>query len=148
MLTKINARDWTFEISDGAAEDPELIQIAGINSMTLGRESEERVTTDFDSDGQRESMPMERHRTFQIEGDVIEDSDTGALEPGQARLEVLADLVGPDGLTELVVTSPGGTTFTQQVWVEPGDQSGGTNDGTGFSYTFVRSGKTTKGSAS
>lgn len=145
--TKINARDWTFEINDGDELEPTLIEIAGVNSMTLGRASEERETTDFDSDGQRESIPMQRHRTVALEGDVIEDDTTGALEPGQARLEALAALVGESGRAEFVATSPGGRTFTQQVWVDPGDQGGGNNDGTSFSYTLVRSGATVIGAA-
>lgn len=138
--TKINARDWTFEIDNGSST---LIEIAGINSMTLGHATEERETTDFDSAGQRESMPMQRHRTFTLEGDVIEDDVTGVREAGQARLEALALLVGPSGISSFVATSPGGTKYTQDVWVDPGDQGGGNNAGTSFSYTLVRSGATT-----
>lgn len=138
---KINARDWTFEVHDGANPGV-LLEIPGVNSMTLGRATEETETTDFDSGGHRESEPMQRHRTFQIQGQVREDSVTGALPAAHARLEALADAVGTAALTTFVITSPGGRKFTQKCWVEPGDQSGDTNNKTTFSYTLVRSGAT------
>lgn len=141
-VTKINARDWTFEISDGAAT-PVFTEIGGINTMTIGREATDTDTTTFDSAGQAEHEVMERGRTLEVEGFFLEDTSDGTRDPGQEAVETLADAVGAESLQDIRITSPGGSTWTHKMSCELGDQGGGNNDKTSWSASFTRSGATT-----
>lgn len=147
--TKINARDWTFEIGDGdpGGTGEVYTEIGGINTMTIGREAEDTDTTTFESAGNAEHEVMQRGRTFEVEGFYLEDVADGTRDPGQEMVETVGDAVGTNSLRNLRITSPGGTTLTQQVSVEVGDVGGGNNDKTSWSATFTRSGATTKGVA-
>lgn len=140
---KINARDWTFEIGDGVDPGETFTEIGGINTMTIGRESEDTDTTTFDSAGNAEHNVMQRGRTLEVEGFFLEDPADGTRDPGQQMVEALGDLVGEASLRNIRITSPAGTTWTHKMSVEVGDQGGGNNDKTSWSATFTRSGATT-----
>lgn len=137
---KINARDWGFEIADDADS---LTEIAGVNTMTIGVDTQEADTTDFDSDGDAESEPMQRGETYQLQGFRLEDPDTGLLQPGQRILDTLGRKVAAAAVRQFSATAPGGTTYTMQGWVRPGNQGGGNNDKHSLDVTLVRSGATT-----
>lgn len=139
---KINARDWTFEISDGSAT-PVWTEIGGINTMTIGRESETTDTTTFDSAGEAEHNVMQRGRTLELEGFFLEDPADGTRDPGQEAVETLADAVGEASLQDIRITSPGGTTWTHKMSAELADQGGGNNDKTSWGVSLTRSGATT-----
>lgn len=140
-VVKINARDWTFELSDGAAI-PVFVQIGGVTSVTMSRSSTNEDTTDFDSGGTDEHEIMSRGRTFSIEGRYLMDPADGARDPGQAAVEALADALTYNSLRELRITDPAGGTSTQEVSAELGSIGGGTNSKTSWSATFTRSGAT------
>lgn len=141
-VTKVNARDFTFELSDGDPT-PTWTPIGGITTMTLSRNQEEADNTTFDSNGIPEHYVMSRGRSFSVEGKYLEDPADGTRDPGQAAVEALADLTGPNSLRELRITTPGGTTLTQSVSARLGDVGGGTNDTASWGVEFVRSGDTT-----
>lgn len=144
-VTKVDARAWAFAIWDPAANAGAggYVEVGGINSMTIGRESETTDTTDFDSAGKAEHQIMQRGRTITIEGFHLEDPGTGARDSGQQLVESLAEAVGDASLQDFQITSPGGTTYTQKVSAELGDVGGGNNDKTSWSATLARSGGTT-----
>lgn len=141
--TKVNARDWTFELNTGTEAIPAWTEIGGITSMTIGRESEDVDTTDFASNGVAEHEKMERGRTIELEGFFLEDTGTGTRDAGQAAVETLADAVGSASLDQLRITSPGGKTYTQKVSAELGEIGGGKNDKSSWGVSFTRSGATT-----
>lgn len=141
-VTKINARDWTFELSDMLVT-PTFIQIGGLTSFTISRSSQTADTTDFDSLGNDEHEVMSRGRTISVEGNHLEDPADGTRDAGQDEVESRAGETGSASLADLRITSPGGTIFTQSVTVELGNVGGGTNAKTSWAATFTRSGATT-----
>lgn len=142
-VTKINARDWTFELGNLAAASTTWTQIGGVTSFSVGRSSQQADTADFDSGGVDEHEVMSRGRTITVEGLFLEDPATGARDAGQSAVETLADATGDASLKQLRITSPGGTILTQKVSAELGTVGGGRNAKTSWSVTFTRSGATT-----
>ncbi|WP_228974945.1 phage tail tube protein [Streptomyces sp. DH12] len=141
--TKYNARDVIFQIEDLGTPNT-WIQIAGIDTFSKGHEEETTDTTDFGSEGQAESQKMQIGKTLQLEGKRMQDQATGALDPGQAEVEALAELLGDDSLGRIRFHAPGDTTW--EIWtahVSLGDQGGGNNDKVSWSATFTRSGAST-----
>lgn len=146
--TKYNARDCEFQIEDflnpgtwtaiGAGE-------GAINTFTIGREYETADTTTFGSDGQAEGQNMQLGKTLQLEGFRLKDASTGALDPGQALVELQAERLGADSLTGFRFAAPGDTVWTvwAKAYVQMGDEGGGNNDKVSWSATFTRSGATT-----
>lgn len=141
-VEKYNARDVEFEI-----EDPDTpgtwvaIAPGGIETFTKSHSSETTPTTSFASQGQAESQKMELSKTLSIEGRRLRDPVSGALDPGQALVENLADRLGEDSLSGFRFAHADDTSWT--VWsahVELGDQGGGNNDKVSWSATFTRSG--------
>jgi hypothetical protein len=139
-LQKYNARDVDFQIEDFAAPGT-WITIGGINTFSKSHEEETADTTTFASAGQAESQKMQIGKGLQIEGLRLRDDTTGALDPGQAKVEALSERLGELSLGRVRFSHKNDTTWT--VWtvhVTLGDQGGGNNDKVGWSATFTRSG--------
>lgn len=151
--TKYNARDCYFEIEDflnpgtwvalrtatgGSGE-------GGINTFSLGHEYETADTTTFGSNGRNESQVMQEGKALTLEGFRLKDKVTGALDPGQALVELQAARLGADSLIGFRFAAPGDPTW--EVWAKAhyqlGDQGGGNNDPSGWAVTVTRSGPTT-----
>jgi hypothetical protein len=93
-LVKINARDIQIEVADSSGAT--WIPVGGLNSaVPNGGENEEVVdTTTFDSGGYYEQEVIQRGATLELEGFLLQDAETGALDPGQSRIDALANQVG------------------------------------------------------
>lgn len=142
---KYNARDCEFEIED--LDTPGTwIPIApeGINTFSKGTDSETADTTSFGSEGNAESQKMQIGKTLSLEGFRLKDPVTGDLDPGQAMVERLNELLGEASLGGFRFCAPGDTTW--EVWqahVNLGEEGGGNNDKTTWSAEFTRSGPAT-----
>jgi hypothetical protein len=142
-MPKIAARDWIFQISDGQPT-PTWLDIAEINEFDDDPSANEEVTdgTVFDSDGEYEGRKMQKGRSIELTGFF---SKTGAArDPGQARVEAVAELVGIDSLGALRFRHTSDTSWT--VWnaiVSCPSRGGGNNAFTGFKAKFTRSGAAT-----
>ncbi|MFG3037778.1 phage tail tube protein [Streptomyces sp. NPDC048330] len=142
----IDARGWIFEVED--ADTPNTwLPIAGITSWSMnpGENEETAETTSFDSDGDYEEDVMQRGASITVEGQYRIDKTTKAQDPGQAYVD-------KDWSARLGIDSHNNLRWrheTQTSWVvwdattTPGEQAGGTNEKTGWSATFRKSGKAT-----
>lgn len=144
-MSKINARDWLFEVSlDPSAGVPVWAQIGAVNSWSLSNsEGEESVdTTDFASGGVAESQAMQRGAAISLEGNVKREGVNP--DAGQAAVDTLAELVGEESLGGFRFRHTEDTDWTVwTAWVSKGDNGGGNNDKTSWSATFTRSGVAT-----
>jgi hypothetical protein len=109
---KIPARDWDFEINTGTVGSPTWVAIGGLNSWSHSPTKNDADTTTFDDDGRLSHMPISRGDSFTLEGLFKEDPDDGTRDPGQEAVEAAGEAVGADGVKQLRMTSPGGTTKT------------------------------------
>jgi hypothetical protein len=144
---KIPARDIIIQVSDGAPSNPTWIGITQLTSATRkpGENEETTDTSNFDSEGEYEQLVMQRGSTLELEGWLRKDDDTGELDDGQARIEVLASLKGVESLGKIRFRHPMDTQWTNwDATFSQGDQGGETNDLTSWSATVTKSGKSTK----
>lgn len=138
---QINARDWIFEISDGAGT-PVWLPILGIRkfSLKLSENEESTDTTVFESDGEHESQAMQRGAAMDVEGRMML-TDADVRSPGQLRVEALAGLKGNASLGELRFRHEVQDNWTiWDGWVSLGEKGGENNDKTSWGFTFTKSG--------
>jgi len=142
-ITKVLARDATFEINDGTEAVPDWLEIKGVTSLTFNPTKNDADTTDFDSEGVLEHLPASRGLAFTMGGFRLEDRDTGDRDPGQAAVEAYDALVGPDGLASFRITTPAGDVYAFSASVSVTPHGGGNDDPASWSVTITRSGPTT-----
>lgn len=152
-VQKANARDVRMQVEDylnpGAWTEFRTASFGsgegGINSITISSEYETTDTTTFGSNGRAESQNMQEGRTFVMEGFLLKDPSTGALDPAMALVERQAARLGVSSLTGFRFALPGDTTW--EVWAaahfQLGDKGGGNNDKLSWSCTVTRSGPAT-----
>lgn len=141
---KVNARDIVFQVESSTPDT--WLEIAGLTSATLNQGENEEVaeTTDFDSNGAYEEDVMQRGASWGLEGQLELDDTTGVQDPGQARVESLAALVGAASHGRVRFRHPAQTTW--KVWdatFKLGEQGGGNNDKVSWAATITRSGAST-----
>lgn len=142
---KINARDMVFQVSDGAVS-PTWYSIGGVSSFKVNpSENEETVdTTDFNSQGNYEFEYMQRGAKIEIEGFFMADVSTGARDPGQARLEQAATLMGTLSKVDVRFRYPGSPNWKNwKAGISVGEQGGGNNEKNSFKASIGRSGAST-----
>ncbi|WKD36502.1 phage tail tube protein [Streptomyces xanthophaeus] len=149
---KFNARDVEFQIED-FLNPGTWVSIApgsggtegGVNTFSRSREYETTDTTTFGSDGQAESQIMQLGKIMKLEGFLLKDPSTGALDSGQALIEAQTERLGTDSLCGFRFWMPGDANW--EVWpkahFQVGDTGGGNNDKVGWSCTVTRSGPST-----
>ncbi len=126
-VTKFLARDLTIEI-DGGGSGGDFVEIKGLHSITHAPTSTDAETSDFNSGGRSEHLKAERGDSWTCAGFTLEDVVTGDRDPGQARVEAVAQLIGPEALIRYRITSPGGNTIEFLGSAEVTLSGGGTND--------------------
>jgi predicted secreted protein len=141
--TKINARDWTFEIA-AQATTPTFVEIGGITTFSVSRSDSETETTDFDSDGIYEGQMMQRGKSLSCDGWFLEDASADR-DAGQELVETASGdtAVGDASIFLLRVTSPNGLTDTFDAFFTINDVGGGNNDKSSWGFTATRSGAST-----
>lgn len=138
---KVPARDWTFGIYDPDEGEGEYITIAGLTSFEYSPTKESAETTDFDSEGWDEHIPIGRGAELTFEGFYVED-DGGTRDDGQEYVESLAEKIGPEGLVVLHMESPyGGKELFLEGSIDLGSIGGDTNDATSWGFEFEVNGK-------
>lgn len=141
-VTKFLARDLVIEIgADGSGGG--YIPIKGLNSITHSPTSTDAETSDFNSEGRSEHLKAERGDSWTCAGFTLEDVITGERDPGQARVEAVAQIVGPAALVPFRLTSPGGNTIEFVGSVEVTLSGGGTNDASQWQAVVRASGAIT-----
>jgi hypothetical protein len=143
---KINARDIVVEVFIPDPTTPTWVEVGGLTTATPNpSENEESTdTTTFESLGEYEQEIMQRGATLKLEGFMIKDDATGALDAGQARCEELGALVGVESLGKVRFRHPVDANW--KVWSATfsiGEQGGGNNDKAAWSCTMTRSGAST-----
>lgn len=143
--TKVLARNWLIEVDiDPLATLPTGTAswklMGGINTFTISNDKEDTDTTDFNSGGYSEHIVAGRSNEVSFEGFYIEDMATGDRDEGQAAVESYADLIGPDAITQVRLTSPGGKVRQFFGSFGVGDIGGGNNDATSWGANFTPSG--------
>ncbi|MEU8196338.1 hypothetical protein AB0C10_21380 [Microbispora amethystogenes] len=143
---RINARDMIVEVESATPDT--WVAIEQLQTITVNPgENEETVdVTDMESDGAYEQEIMQRGASMSLEGLALQDSSTGALPAGRARVEAMAgeDKVGSDSLGRVRFRYPASTSW--RIWTctfSLGEQGGATNDKVSWSATITKSGKTT-----
>ncbi|MFY7069582.1 phage tail tube protein [Nocardiopsis changdeensis] len=146
VLHQVPARSIILEVSDGATT-PVWTEVGGKLTVTVNRaENEEFVdTTTMESNGFYSQDKMQEGATLTLEGRLVKDDTTGALEPGQAL--VTANASGKFGIESHAMYRfryPMDTEWT--VWdatTSVGEQGGNHNENTSFNATLSRSGPST-----
>lgn len=143
-LVKISARDIVIQVAE--ANGTTWTPVGGLTSAVPNPSENEEVadTTTFDSRGYYEQEVIQRGATLELEGFLLKDSSTGALDPGQARIETLATEVGSASVGKLRFRHPMDTQW--KVWNATftlGEQGGGNNDKVSWNVTITRSGPST-----
>ena len=138
-LRKVPARDWDFGIYDD--EELEYKDIAGLTSFEYAPEKESAETTDFDSEGWSEHIPVARGVTLSFDGQYVEGEE-GERDAGQELVEELGDKIGPEGFTTIKMSSPfGGKEVYLEGSIEVDTIGGDTNDSTSWGFEFEVNGK-------
>jgi hypothetical protein len=139
----INARDWVFQVHDGAST---WIDIAGIKKFALkpGENEESADTTDFNSEGEHESQAMQRGASISVEGQFLLTEPGNVRNPGQLRVDALGALKGKASLGQIRFRHEVQTLWTVwTAWVSLGERGGENNDKTAWAVTFNKSGAAT-----
>lgn len=141
-LVKVLARNWKLYIFDEANSTTvdNYQKIGGLNSFTIGNDSETTDTTDFDTDGYNTHLISGRSNSLSVEGSYKED-ETGARDLGQELVEKLAEKVGAASISKFRIMSPNGTVREFNVSATVGDVGGGVSDTTSWGASFQVSGK-------
>jgi len=125
-ITKVLARGFTVEIKN---PDTDIwTKIKNLETLGFSGSAERTPTTDFESGGNAEHILAERSRSLSIEGNYMEDPDTGDRDPGQELVDQAAEVIGADAKRDFRITSPGGNRKEFEGTVEPADIGGGTNE--------------------
>lgn len=95
-MAKINARDWVFQVHDGAST---WLDITELNNWDNDPTTDEEVTdgTVFASNGIWEGDVLQRGDQIELTGFYDRDPVTGVRAAGQDRLETLGRAVGVAG---------------------------------------------------
>jgi hypothetical protein len=139
--TKILARDCTVEIETAVVDT--FVEIGGLNSISFDRRKNRTDTGDFNSGGIEEHLPTETGKSVTAEGSYLTTLTTGVRDAGQARAELLSDLVGPAGMSRARVTDSEGDGFKGLASFDAGPTGGGKNDMHGWRCEITFSGPLT-----
>jgi hypothetical protein len=145
MQVKIPARDMILEVE--LADAVTYQTVGALNTITVNKgenEETEDVTT-YDSDGAYEERVMQRGASLTLAGFMHKDNQTGAQDPGQARIEELSDKTLEESIGKVRFRHPTDTEWT--VWnatFRLTEQGGPQNANTTWGATIRRSGKSTK----
>jgi len=140
-VTKFLARDLKIEIETAVADT--FVEIKGLNSITHAPTSTDAETSDFNSEGRSEHLKAERGDSWTCAGFTLEDVTDGTRDPGQARVEAVSQLIGPEALINYRLTSPGGNTIEFAGSAEVTLSGGGTNDASQWQAVVRASGPIT-----
>lgn len=142
-VTKILARDFTFELNTGTTASPTWVAVGAVSSWSHSPTKNDADTTTFDEEGRLSHLPASRGDEFTITGMYKEDESTGARDAGQEAVEAWADEIGPTGIKQFRISSPGGNvkTFEASASVQVG--GGGTDDPAAWEATVTVSGAIT-----
>jgi hypothetical protein len=145
-LRKVNARDLILAVEDTTPNTWIELTPQGVTGATFnpGENEETADTTTYASEGNYEQEVMQRGATCEVEGMILKDDLTGAMHPGQARVEALGALVGASSLGRIRFRHPVDTEW--KIWtctVSLGESGGENNDKTSWGATFTRSGAST-----
>lgn len=143
---QINARDLIFEASDMATPTPVWTELGGHTEAAVNYAENEVAedTTTADDAGKYRQEIMQRGAKLSIKGKALADSTTGAREPGQARLNAHAELLGTASQVDVRMRYPTETQWVKwSATVSRGEEGGGHNAKTGFAYDIVRCGPST-----
>lgn len=138
-VQKFLARDLLIEVLDPASGG-DYVEIKGIESLTHAPSSTLANTTDFDSQGRMESLMAERGDEFTATGFRMEDSDTGARDPGQEIVEALGNEISVASIGQFRITTPGGIVYGFGANVEGTLFGGGHNDPSAWGAKLTVSG--------
>lgn len=143
--TKVLARNWKIEVDiDPLATTPTgtevWTKVAGINSFTISSDKEDADTTDFDNEGYASHIVASRSNEITFEGFYIEDTANGDRDPGQEAVDDYSELIGPEAMGNIRMTSPAGKVRQWTGSFGTGDIGGGVNDPTSWGATFTPSG--------
>lgn len=145
MGKQIDARDWIFQVSDGNAT-PAWMDISEMTEFNLNpAENEESADlTVFNSDGKHASQAMQRGAVLELTARWAYTDDGSARDPGQERVEAMADKVSDASITQLRFRHVTQAEWVQwDCWFTLGEQGGGNNAKTGWATTVHRSGAST-----
>ncbi len=135
-VTKVLARDWGKAIYSGGG----YVEINGIRSFTVATTKQDADTSDFESQGWNTHLVAARGTTITLEGLFLEDVSDKSRDPGQLAVEAQAAIVGPTGIAQYKLTTPGGTTWVFNASAEVTGPGGDTNAVADWKVTLTVSG--------
>lgn len=142
VLSKVLARHFRPEINTGTEATPNWVPIKGITNISPTFNKNDADTTDFDADGWLTHLVASRGAGLQLQGQRVEDGDTGVRDPGQEAVEELGWAMGHASLKLFRMVRPDATVMIQgQVSAEVTPYGGGNDDPAGWSATLTFAGE-------
>jgi hypothetical protein len=142
-ITDTLARDnGALDVNTGTHDSPVWTPVAGLNNWSPSPSKNSADTTKFSNGGWASHLPASRSLSMTFSGLKQVDPDTGDRDPGQAAVEALGLLMGPDGLGEFRHSMVGVVNvFTASVNATVG--GGGNDDPDAWSVELEMSGSPT-----
>jgi len=139
--TVVLARQFGIEIGDVDGTDtPIMVEVDGLTDISPSASSEDADGNHFGLAGYAGHSKSQRGLAYTFEGLMLIDRDTGARDPGQARLKALGNLIGDEAEDEFRITAPNGETREGRVTVTYEEGGGGLNDNADWSATVTFNG--------
>lgn len=130
-------RQFKLSVSDGQTPTPQMLEIAGLTSLTHSPSDESADASHFGSAGRTQSLIVSRGDQFTASGLRMEDEDDGTRDPGQARVEALSRQIGQAAIGDYVLQFPGGGSIAFQATASVPLFGGGTNDLSSWEATLT-----------
>jgi hypothetical protein len=125
-IRKVLARHILIEVE--TASPATYVQVKGLNSVTFSPTLNRTDTSDFDDNGNNAHLPVSKGMQITLDGFRMEDESGGDRDPGQERVEELAESLGNAGLGKYRLTSPGGEVWTFEASAQVTPMGGGNDD--------------------
>jgi len=134
-IVKVLAKDWKLDVYDSG-----WVPVKGVETFGFTGDKEDAETTTFDSDGWDEHLVSFRSRAMTFEGLYLENKLNGERDPGQARIDELADKFSHDGFGDFRLTSPFGNVKVFKGSVNIGEMGGDKKEATKWGGEITVSG--------
>lgn len=106
-------RDWVYELNAGSVSVPDWVDISDhVQDRKPKYSTNTTDTTTAVDAGEKTHLPMSKERGLTLTCLFQEDADTGDTDAGQDAIRNWAAAIGPSGLWQFRMTTPGGATFT------------------------------------
>jgi len=129
------ARGWTVKTSSAPGQGA-TIPVGGLQEITFGFENRDADITVNADNGVERHIPSRRGVTVRLKGLYLEALQT--RDAGQLALETAGFSTGTNAYRNIIIQSPGGTTYAFEAGVKMESLGGPGDEATGWECTLTR----------